>query len=154
MKARTTTLLSLALLASLLIGAITITVLSAPSKELKLKVKWTPRIYVYLGSVADPWNAEVYFAPPRPFDDINASTIRLEGTYEPVDDPYVSEHTSRLVIPFYGGDVVAALLDNGGHLTPGEYRIYLEITGELYDKTPFSGKGGLNLIVLENPPPI
>lgn len=154
MKARTTTLLSLALLASLLIGAIAITVLSAPPKELKLKVKWTPRNYVYLGSVSDPWNAEVSFAPPRTFDDINASTIRLENFYEPTDDPYVSERTARLIIPFYGGDVVAALLSKAGHLTPGEYRIYLEIRGELDDGTPFSGEGGLNLIVPDTPPPI
>lgn len=152
MKARTTTLLSLILLASLLIGAIAITALSAP-QVLKLKVKWKPNHYVLYTSVPDPWNAEVLFAPARPLDDINASTILLEGTYAPSGPPYMSPNQPRLVIPFYGGDVLAAMLSKAGHLSTGEYRISLEITGELDDGTPFRGSKGIILIIDSGSPP-
>jgi len=152
MKARTTTLLSLTLLASLLIGAIAVTVLSAP-QVLKLKPKWKPNHYVLSTSVPDPWNAEVLFAPVRPLDDINASTIRLEGEYQPSGTPYMTPIRPRLVIPFFGGDVLEAMLRKAGHLSIGEYNINLEITGNLNDGTPFRGSKGIILIIDSGSPP-
>lgn len=152
MKPKKLTLISLALLVTLLVGAIAIIVVSAP-KELKLKVKWTPRNYLLDNLAPDPWDAELYFAPPRPLDEIDPETIRLEGIYQPVSAPYLSTKTNRLIVPFDGYEVLGALLLKAGHLAPGEYRILLEITGQLIDGTPFSGKGGINLIVPENPPP-
>ena len=152
MKTRKLTLLSIALLATLLIGAAAINVLWG-AKELKLKVKWKPRNYIFENAPPDPWDAQIYFAPPRTFDDVNSSTIRLEGVYAPESDPYLAENMPRLVVPFDGSNVLAALLSKAGHLAPGEYRIWLEITGKLIDETPFRGKGGINLIIPEIPPP-
>lgn len=152
MKTKTTTLLSITLLASLLIGAIALTMVSAPT-ALKLKVKWKPVNFVLDNPPPDPWNAEIYFAPARPLDEIDTTTLRLEGTYAPESDPYPSAIKPRLVVPFDGYDVLEALLLKAGHMAPGEYRVWLEITGQLTDGTPFEGKGGINLLVPENPPP-
>jgi len=152
MKTRTLTILSLTILASLLLGAVAFTVLSAP-QELKLKVKWRPVNYVFGNAPPDPWIAEVYFAPLRPVDEIDPSTIRLEGTYTPSGPTYEVGTPPRLAIPFNGNEVLRALLIKAPHMAPGEYRILLEITGALDDGTPFRGSGGINLIVPENSPP-
>jgi len=147
MKAKKLTLISIVLLAGILVGAVAI--MGSSAKELKLKVKWTPRNYAISSPVPNPWNAELYFAPPRPLDDIDPTTILLEGMYAPISDPYPSTHTARLIVPFDGYDVLMLVLLKAGHVTPGEYRVYLEITGQLDDGTPFAGEGGINLIVPE-----
>jgi len=152
MKTRRLTLISLALLTTLLLGAVAINVISA--KDLKLKVKWRPPDYYLDNLPPDPWNAEIFFAPPRDPAEINTATIVLEGLYVPESTPYISAGTSRMVLPFNGIDVLTALLLKVGHMVPGqEYRVFLEITGELNDGTPFAGEGGINLIVPENPGP-
>ena len=152
MKSRKLTLFSLALLATLLLGAVAINVISA--KDLKLKVKWRPPDYYLDNLPPDPWNAEIFFAPPRDLSEINTATIKLEGLYEPESTPYISLRTSRLVVPFDGFDVLTALLLKVGHMVPGgEYHVDLEITGELNDGTPFAGSGAINLLVPETPPP-
>jgi len=150
MKTRKLTLLFLTMLATIMLGAVAVSVLSPPP-TLKLKVKWTPRVYE-LNNNPPTWNAEIYFAPPRPLDEIDVETIQLEGGYTPVSDPYPTV-TSRLVVPFDGYDVLDALMPKLPHMAPGEYRVYLEITGKLFDGTPFSGSGGINVVVPEPSPP-
>jgi hypothetical protein len=127
-------------------------VLSAPP-VLKLKVKWRPTNYVFGGAVPYQWNAELFFAPPRPVTDIDQSTIKLEGVYSPTGPGTVESTTGRLIVPFDGNEVVTALLNKAGHLSPGEFRILLEITGNLNDGKPFAGSGGINLIVDSSSPP-
>jgi hypothetical protein len=147
LKLSKATLASLTIIAALLIGAIIINAQSAPG--LKVKAKWRPPNYTLGGPVPNPWNAEIYFAPPQPVDRIDPNTIKLEGTYTPSGTPTI-EITGRLVVPFSGNDVLTALLLKAVHMTPGQYRILLTITGNLkaeYGGTPFSGDGGINLIV-------
>lgn len=151
MKTRKLTVLSIVLLATIILGAVVVTVFSPPP-TLKLKVKWTPRVYTLDNNPPDPWNAEINFAPARPLEEIDVATLRLEGIYSPVGDTSIST-SSRLIVPFDGLDVVTALLVKLPHMGPGEYRIDLEISGALVDGTPFSGSGGINVVVPELPPP-
>ncbi len=152
MKSRKLTLLYFALVSMLVIGAVVVSIVSAPPK-LKLKVKWKPPDYLLDNPVPDPWNAEIYFAPPQDLSQIDPATLRLEGLYEPESDPYMSP-SGRLVVPFDGYDVLSALLLKVGHMAPGaEFRVDLEITGEFYDGTQFAGEGGVNLLIPEIPPP-
>ena len=158
MKSRKLTLLSGTLLVALVTGALLINVLWAP-KTLKLKVKWKPVDYVLDNPIPDPWNAEIWLIGDYDIDEIDPTSLVLEGMYEPVSDPYEAEDRPRLVVPFDGYDVLYAVLLKAGHLAPGgEYRVWLEMTGEAVDKktqqrTPFEGKGGISLIVPENSPP-
>jgi hypothetical protein len=152
MKIRKLTILHLTLLITLVLSVIAIT--ASAKKPAKLKVKWRPPDYLLDNMPPDPWNAEVFFAPPRDLDEINTATILLEGLYTPESAPYPITKTSRLVFPFDGYDVLTAVLLKVGHMMPGqEYRVYLEITGELNDGTPFAGEGGINLIIPETPAP-
>ena len=157
MKSRKLTLLSVTLLVALVTGALLINVLWAP-KTLKIKVKWKPVDYVLDNPLPDPWNAEIWLVGDYNIDEIDPTSLELEGKYEPVYEPYEAEDRPRLVVPFDGHDVLEAVLLKAGHLAPGEYRVWLEITGEHVDKktqqiTPFEGKGGISLIVPENSPP-
>ena len=152
MKTRKLTILYLALLITLVLSVVAIT--ASAKKPAKLKVKWRPPNYVLDNMPPDPWNAEVFFAPPRDLGEIDTATVLLEGLYTLESAPYLTEKTSRLVLPFDGYDVLAAVLLKGGHMMPGqEYRVYLEITGEFNDGTPFAGEGGINLIIPEIPAP-
>jgi len=152
MKTRTLTLLSLSLLATLLIGAFALNVYSA--KELKLKVKWKPASFTGDTWFPNPWLTEIYFAPPRPINQIDPSTILLEGLYSPSGATYPHPLKDRLVVPFYGGDVVTALVTKAPHMSPGTYIVFLEITGKLYDGQGFRGVGSINMTIPELPPPL
>jgi len=154
MKTRTLTLLTLAILASLLLGAYTFNALSAP-KELKLKAKWKPAAYLINAPVPDPWKVEIYFAPPRPVQDINATTLRLEQTimWDEEHPPYMHTLKDRLVVSYHGADVLGAALLKMTHTGPGTYVVYLEITGKLYDNTPFRGTGSITLVIDSELPP-
>jgi len=140
----------------LLVGAVAFNTLAA-DKALKLKVKWKPVNYVLDNPPPDPWIAEIYFAPLRDLNEIDTSTLLLEGIYTPSGTPYLLSGTPpRLAVPFDGADVLRALLSNAPHMAPGEYRILLTITGNLkteYGATPFSGDGGINLVVPDVSPP-
>jgi len=143
-------------LVALLVGAIAFNAL-APPGQLKLKVKWKPVSYVLDNPAPDPWIAELYFAPARDVNQIDTSTLLLEGMYTPSGTPYLLSGTPpRLAVPFDGADVLRALLSKAPHMAPGEYRILLTITGNLkteYGGTAFSGDGGINLIVPDVSPP-
>jgi len=151
MKSKTLTLISLTILATLLLGAFALNAFSA--KELKLKAKWKPAAYTTDSWAPDPWLAEIYFAPPRPVEEINPSTILLEGMYSPSTPPYHHPIRERLVVPFYGWDVVAALYTKAPHMTPGTYMVWLEITGNLNTGEFFSGSGCINMTIPEGSAP-
>jgi hypothetical protein len=153
MKTRTITILSLAIVATLVIGAFAIDAFAAP-KELKLKVKWKPATYTSDTWFPDPWLAEIFLAPPKPLNQIDPLTLLLENTYSPSAATYPTEKgNDRLVVPFYGGDVLTALLTKAPHMSPGTYFIYLEITGKLYNGQAFRGSGPINMTIPEPLPP-
>ncbi|HKZ93490.1 MAG TPA: hypothetical protein VJ249_02760 [Candidatus Bathyarchaeia archaeon] len=156
MKLNRLALISAVALVALLAGAIAFNAL-APPQELKLKVKWRPPNYMLGNPAPDPWIAEIFFAPSRPLEQIDPNTLLLEGIYSPSGTPYLLRSSpDRMAVPFDGDDVLRALLTKAPHLAPGEYRILLQITGNLkpeYGATPFSGDGGINLIVPDVPPP-
>jgi hypothetical protein len=131
----------------ILLGA-SIIVLSQ-GQEVKANVSWDPRKYTLDTTVPQPWNAEIWLTGGHKREEINTTTILLEGIYEPVADPYPKPHGPRLVVPFDGNHVLAALTAKLPHLTPGKYRIGLEITGLLLDGTPFRGVGYIHLIIPE-----
>jgi hypothetical protein len=148
--------LSVALVA-LLIGAVAFNVF-APAKELKLKVKWKPVAYTLGNPVPDPWSAEIFFAPLRDLNEIDESTLLLEGMYSPSGTPSImSSSPPRMSVPFDGNDVIRAVLAKAPHLEPGfTYHIYLTISGYLkseYGGNAFSGEGAVNLVIPELPPP-
>jgi len=153
MKTRTLTLVSFALLATILLGVFVVNVLSPP-KELKLKVKWKPASYTGDTWFPDPWLVEIYFAPPRPINEIDPSTLLLENTYRPSEPTYPHALKDRLVVPFYGGDVVTAIMTKVPHMSPGTFIVFLEITGNLYDGQAFRGTGSINMTIPELPPPL
>jgi hypothetical protein len=144
--------MAIALLATLLVGAIIVNVFSAPP-ELKLKAKWKPASFTMDNWYPDPWLAEIYFAPPRPISEIDVSTIKLENTYSPSATPYPHALKDRLVVPFAGYDVLTCLVNKAPHMQPGTFIIFLEIEGQLYDGRYFKGTGSINMTVPELPPP-
>jgi len=151
MKTRTATLLSLTLLASLVIGIFVVEVYSAP-KRARVKGRWYPRTWTEGSPVPNPWNIELGFAPKRSVDEIDTSTIRLEGIYKPWKEPY--DRKNRVVVPFKGKDVLAAAFLKAGHMTPGSHLVYLTVTGELKDGTPFStGMSSVIVLFIDNFPP-
>jgi len=152
MKLNKITLLSLTILATILIGAFAFNALSAPP-TLKLKVKWKPATYTLSDPVPNPWNAEVYFAPPRTFIDVVLDSFVLEGTYSCVAPAYPHPLKDRLIVPFDRDEVVEALLSKMPHMGPGIYIIYLEVSGQLIDGRLFSGRGSITFTYPEFPPP-
>ena len=147
MKTRTVTLLSIALLATLAIGAFVTQVLSAPPRA-RAKAWFYPRTYILDNSVPQPWNVWLHFSPPRTASELDALSIRLEGLYTPSAAPYDHPNQPKIVVPFDGYDVLAAAMTKMGHMTPGQsYLVFLEVTGLLEDGTPFS-TGSSGCIVL------
>jgi hypothetical protein len=150
-------IIATAILATLLIGAIALNTFAA-DKTLKLKVKWKPVSYTLGNPVPDPWYAEIFFAPLRDLNQIDTSTLRLEGIYLPSGTPTIlNSSPPRMSIPFDGNDVIRAVLMKTEHMAPGfTYHIYLTISGNLkpeYGSTAFTGDGAINLVVPELPPP-
>jgi len=156
MKLNKIAIVSAAILVTLLIGIFAFNAL-APAKDLKLKVKWRPVTYTLGNPVPPTWNAEIFFAPVRNLNEIDTSTLRLEGIYPPSGTPTIlSTSPPRMRVPFDGNDVLRALLGKVSHMAPGTYQIFLEITGNLkpeYGGTAFSGSGGINLVVPDVSPP-
>lgn len=149
--------LSIALLVTLLVGAIALNVF-APQQSLNLKVKWRPVVYILGNPIPTPWIAEVFFAPSHPLEEVDTTTILLEGMYPPSGTPWILQSSPpRLAVPFNGFDVLRAVLSKAPHMAPGfTYHITLTISGNLkpeYGGTAFSGDGAINLeIPTESPP--
>ena len=156
MKLNKIVIISAAILVTLLAGAIAFNVL-APPQDLKLKAKWRPVTYTLGNPVPHPWRAEIFFAPLRDLNQIDTSTLLLEGIYTPSGTPTLMQSSPpRMSVPFDGDDVLRALLSKMGHMGPGIYHIYLEISGNLkaeYGGTPFSGSGAIDLVVPDVSPP-
>ena len=154
MRSKKLALISLTLLTTLVLGIIAVEVLSPPPTA-RVKGWFYPRTWVEGTPVPQPWNVELKFAPPRSVDEVNTATILLEGLFSPSAEPYDHPRvTSRIVVPFDGFDVLWAAQMKAGHLTPGSHLIYLEITGELNDGTPFStGMSSVIVLFIDDPPP-
>jgi len=151
MKLGKSNLVYLAMLISML-GASTFLVLSQGT-EVKANVAWEPKSYTLDTSTPDPWYAEIWLTGGHKREEINVTTIQLEGEFAPSAMPYPAEHGPRLIAPFDGETVKMLLLQKTVHMAPGRYRIPLEITGLLKDGTPFRGTGYIRLIIPENPSP-
>ena len=132
-----------------MLGLYVVEVFSAP-KRARVKGFFYPRTWSEGTPTPDPWNVDLKFSPPRSVDEIDTSTILLEGLYSPSEEQEPYDHPkkqSRMVVPFDGYDVLRAASLKAGHLTPGSHLVYLEITGQLKDGTPFS-TGMSSVIVL------
>jgi hypothetical protein len=154
MKTWKLTLISLTILASLVLGAFVFEVFSA-GKTARVKAWFYPRTYTLDNPVPEPWNVELRFAPPRSVDEVDTSTILLEGRYSPSSEPY--DRKNVVVVPFDGYDVLEAAilkLVHMGPLTPGSHQVFLEVTGLLKDGTPFnSGMSGCIIVFVPDCPP-
>ncbi|RLI44157.1 hypothetical protein DRO69_08000 [Candidatus Bathyarchaeota archaeon] len=143
MKPRRLTLISLTLLATILIGAGIIIVLSPT--EIGANVKWDPKTYTWDGTPPTYWNAQISLKQGHKAQtEIIPATILLEGIYSPIIAPYNATHGPRLIVPFSGSDVKAVLFDKIAHMGvvyPGRYRVTLEITGQLIGGETFRGSG-------------
>lgn len=118
--------------------------------EVKANVAWNPRSYTLYSTVPNPWNAEIWLTRGHKRDEINTTTILLEGVYPPMADPYPATHGPRLIIPFNGETVKMLLLQKLVHEAPGRHRVPLIITGFLLDGIPFRGVGYIKLTIPEN----
>jgi len=149
----TKNLIGLMMLTTILLSAGAILVFSQ-GDEVRANVAWDPSSYSTDQPLPDPWNAEIWLTGGHTRDEIDTTTILLEGMYTPSADPYPAVHGPRLIVPFAGSDVYEALLSKLPHTEPGRYRIALEITGNLYDGTPFRGSGTIRLEITNstNPP--
>jgi len=158
MKTWKLTLICLTLIASVMLGIFAVEMGSA-GKTARVKGFFYPRTYTLDNPVPQPWNVDLKFAPPRSVDEIDTSTILLEGLYSPSEEPYDHPRvTSRVVVPFDGYDVLEAAitkLSHMGPIVPGSHLVFLEITGLLKDGTPFStgGSACIVLFVPDNPNP-
>jgi hypothetical protein len=156
MKPKKLTLISLVLLATILAGTGAIIALSAT--DIKANIKWLPKSYLWDNSPPDPWLAELQLTGGHHVDEINASTILLEGLYSPSGALYPAPHGPKVMVPFDGSDVKAAIDPklpwHMGVLMPGKYRIDLEITGNLqiaYGGDSFRGTGVITVTIPESP---
>jgi hypothetical protein len=155
MKTRTPTLISIAILATLVIGAIVFQSI-AQTSALPINVVFDPKSYEWNGT-PPPWNAEIWRQKVQ--DTADYSTIRLEGIYAPIATPYPALHGPRLICPFNGEDVKAILYTrlptHMGVLVPGTYKVKLIVSGYLkpeFGGTPFEGDGTITVTVLPPPP--
>lgn len=150
MKTRTLTLISIALVTTMVLGIFVSQVLSAPPR-LRAKAYWKPNTYDTSNPVPQPWNVWLHFASSGiDASQLDASSIRLEGIYAPSGAPYdlPSKSASWVVVPFDGYDVLIAAITKIGHMTVGQsYMVFLTVTGTSIDGTPFdTGMSGAVII--------
>jgi hypothetical protein len=154
MKTRTTIILASTVLAILLIGAFVLDVFSAPPR-LRAKAYWKPNTYDIANPVPQPWNVWLHFASNDIHaSDLDASSILLEGVFAPMGAPYdlPGKSGSWVVVPFNGFDVLAVAIAEAGHMVPEQsYLVFLTITGQTIDGTPFSTENS-GVVVLFDPP--
>lgn len=156
MKLTKITLISLALVVMLIIGAGVALTLSNAAPGVKANIAFDPKYYTWDTPPPNPWNAEIWLTGGhKAATEINASTILLQGLYSPSGPTYLIPQDSRLGVPFNGNDVKAAIMPllptHMGILIPGRFRISLTITGNLNTGEAFSGDGVV--VVTVNPPP-
>ena len=156
MKLQKLTLVYVILLATILVSTGAIIALSAP--DIKANVKWVPKTYTWDNLPPDPWSAEVALTGGHKADEIDGTTIWLEGMYLPSGPLYPAPHGPKVMVPFDGWDVKAAIEPklpwHMGIVMPGRYRIELEITGNTlpeYGGLPFRGIGTITITVPESP---
>lgn len=155
MKSRTPALISMAILATLIVGAIFVQ--SMAQTTLPVNVVFDPKSYTWDGLPSPEWYAEIWRQKVQ--DRADYTSIRLEGTYAPVATPYPALHGPRLIVPFSGEDVKLALFNklpsHMGVLVPGTYKVSLTVSGNLkpeFGGTAFQGDGAITVTVSAPPP--
>ena len=155
MKSRTLALTSIAILATMIVGAIFVQ--SMAQTTLTINVKFDPKSYTWDGLPSPEWNAEIWRQKVQ--DRADYASIRLEGLYAPVATPYPALHGPRLIVPFSGEDVKLALFNklpsHMGVLIPGTYVVSLIVSGNLkaeFGGTAFQGDGTITVTVPTPPP--
>lgn len=134
------------MLLSLLLGTVSINTILAPT-ELKLYYWWSPHGHTFDNPEPDPWKAYLFWLSPwRRMRDVDTTTIRLEGTIAP-ESTQLWLFNLIMIVSFDGYEVLGALLLKGGHMGPGQHVIYLEITGNMKDGTPFRGSASITLTI-------
>jgi hypothetical protein len=150
MKPQRLTLLSTALLATLLIGAFAITTVTAADKA--LSYFWYPYSYALDQAPPEPWTAYIFGVSGSRVRDIDTATIRLAGLYTPTSTKLILFNLI-MTVTFHGYDVVQAILVKLPHMGPGTYKVSLEITGKLKSGTAFRGSATISVTVPDLPPP-
>jgi len=150
MKPRKITLISIALLATLLLGAGAVLMLTAP-QNVNAQVRWDPRSIVDTAPVW--WKAEIKVSGQY---EILPDSILLEGQLEP---HRTREERGRLIATFKGNRVLSIITQKIGHMgiiPEGKHRVDLEITGLVEGEDapiPFSGTGRVFVIITNPSPP-
>jgi len=157
MKTWKLTLICLTLIATGMLGVFAVDMGSA-GKTARVKGFFYPRTYTLdMNSPPQPWNIDLKFAPPRSVDEIDTSSILVEGVPIPYGDPINHpKKRSRVVVPFDGDwllGVVMSKLSHAGPIVPGAHLVTLVITGLLEDGKPFSTGGSCVIVVFvpDNP---
>jgi len=155
MKPKRLTIISLVLLATILAGTGAIIALSADT--VKANVKWDPKSWMWDGTPPSPWNAELMLTGGHGIEEVDATTILLDGLYSPSAPISPAPHGPKVMVPFSGWDVKAAIApklpEHMGIFIPGRYKIELEISGYLlpaYGGEAFRGIGTVTVTVAES----
>jgi len=122
-------------------------------------VKFEPK-YMDLTNPEEIVTATIRFGDPYSEEvlNIDPATVLLEGSL-----PLLSWNTGtkppEFIADFDGymvRDILWAKVYHMGAMEPnphGKYMVYLTITGELYDETPFTGTGHIKVTVPQSSPP-
>jgi len=163
MKTKTILIASTIVLVSLLLGSFALQV-TAP-KPITVNVKFNPDT---LDLEAPGWAVKTVMVTlwlgPGKYDarDIDPKTVLIEGVLEPKGGwkRTWTERDWELKVWVFrfnvsGSDLIDLLWSKIHHLgIPGpSASIPLEVTGNLYDGTPFTGIGYMNVLIPTNPPP-
>ena len=153
MKPKTLTLISLVLLATILAGTGALIALSA--NTVKANVKWDPKSWDWDGVPPNPWNAELALTGGHKVEELNTTTILLEGLYSPSAPVYPAPHGPKVMVPFSGWDIKAAIApklpEHMGIFIPGRYRVELEVSGYLLPEYGEEAFRGISIITVTVP---
>lgn len=157
MKPKKLTLISLTLLATLLIG--TVFVLSIHGNTLIAdQVKIMPKPLDLENPDSVTVQVKVFRDGVSVVDQINASTVRLEGYMTTINN-WTTKAPPNFYAQFDGTAVANCIISKISHMgitrphPKNPVRIPLKITGKLYDGTPWEGTGEAKVYVPDIPPP-
>jgi len=166
MKTSHKTLISGVLILALIIGAAAI-IIGAPKPQTASVLFEPGTIDLEApGSILKEVQVRVWFKGGKnDARDVDPTTLLVDGDLEPKGgwkqviverwrDKELRVNTWCLIFKLSAGALRDRLWQKIGHMTPGiVYEVYLEVTGNFIDLTPFAGTGIINALVSVPPNP-
>jgi hypothetical protein len=166
MKPRKLTLISGVLLAFLIVGTVILTSSIGQEPLVATQMKFTPKRIDMLNTADLEVTVQLLDADNKTVvDEIDPSTVRLEGMIAPISTWIILNKAgkpSRFVAAFGGSAVKGVIWYLVAHMSlemPNPWNplpIRLQMTGQLYDDTPWEGSAIIlveNWSIIDPPPP-